>query len=144
MYNSKLERSLYQRCRDYGGSNDGIDALRYRHSHHPNTFHLSECPQRVWHATTIASGYTSKWSHGVPFNHSSAQTNFASSLRMEHLCQSSQTSTIRNAPENPLFLQVNQRPLHIMSCFKNRLPCSMYCKCGGQCENGGSVPDGCH
>ena len=40
---------------------------------------------------TIASGYTYKWSHGVPFNHSSAQTNLASSLRMEHVCQSSQT-----------------------------------------------------
>ena len=83
-------------------------------SHHPNTFHLSECPQLVGHATTIASGYTYKCSHGVPSNHSSAQTNLASSLIMEHLCQSSQRSTIRNAPKNPLFLQVNQPPLHIM------------------------------
>ena len=30
------------------------------------------------------------------------------------------------------------------TCFNNRLPCSMYCKCGGQSENGGSVTtDGC-
>ena len=29
------------------------------------------------------------------------------------------------------------------TCFKIRLPCSMFCKCRGQCENGGSVPDGC-
>ena len=57
---------------------------------------LERMPQQVGHATTIASGYTYKWSHGVPLNHSSlnhssAQTNLASSLRMEHLCQSSQT-----------------------------------------------------
>ena len=29
------------------------------------------------------------------------------------------------------------------TCFKNRLPCSMFCKCGVQCENGDAVPDGC-
>ena len=47
--------------------------------------------QSLLHATTIASGYSCKWPHGVPFNHSSAQqTNLASSLRMEHLCQSLQ------------------------------------------------------
>ena len=114
-------------------------------SHHPNTFHhLSECPQQVGHATTIASGYTYKCSHGIPSNHSSAQTNLASSLIMEHLCQSSQRSTIRNAPENPWFLQSTKRLCTSYTCFKNRLPCSMYCKCRGQCENGGSIPEGCH
>ena len=60
-------------------------------SHHPKTFHLSECLQQVGRATTIASRCTYKWTHGVPFNHTSALTNLASSLRMEHVCQSSQT-----------------------------------------------------
>ena len=89
MYYSKLERSFYQRC------TVAVNAVSMRsvvvNSYHRNMFHLSGCLQRVGHATTIASGYTYKSSHGVPFNHSSAQTNLASSLRMEHLCQSSQT-----------------------------------------------------
>ena len=61
-------------------------------SSHPNAFHLSTCLQQVGHArTTIASGNTYKWSYGVPVDHSSAQTNVDSSLRLEHLCQSLQT-----------------------------------------------------
>ena len=56
-------------------------------SQQSNTFHLSACLQQVGHATTIASGYPYKWSHGVPFNHCSAQTNLASRLIMEHLYQ---------------------------------------------------------
>ena len=89
MYYSKLERNLYQRCT----VEVKTVSMRFAivNSHHPNTFHLSEYAQQVGHATTIASGYTYELSHGVPFNHSSAQTNLASSLRMEHLCQSSQT-----------------------------------------------------
>ena len=60
-------------------------------SHHRNTFHLSACLQQGGVATTIAPGYTYKWPYGVPFDHSSAQTNCVSSMRMEHLCQSLQT-----------------------------------------------------
>ena len=75
----------------YGGSKDSVDALRYRQFTSPKYVPLERMPPTSRHATTIASGYTYKWSHGVPFNHSSAQTNLASSLRMEHLCQSSQT-----------------------------------------------------
>ena len=89
-------------------------------SHHPNTFHLRACLQQVGHAcTTIASGYTYKWPHGAPFHQSSAQQmNLASSLRMEHLCQSVQArlqhhqqfTTIYHLPSGFLSLR-NEEPL---------------------------------
>ena len=48
MYYSKLERSLYQRCRDYGGSKDSLDALRYRQFTSPKYVPLERMPPTSW------------------------------------------------------------------------------------------------
>ena len=138
MYYSKLERSLYKH------STVEVKAVAIRsvivNSHHPNAFHLSECIQQVGHVTTSASGYTYTCAHGVPCNHSSAQTNLAS---IEHLGQSSQT-----------WLQQHQKcseksvvPASKPTAFAHHVPasrigCRAACTaiCGGQCENGSSIP----
>ena len=48
MYYSKLEISLYQRCRDYGGSKDSLDALRYRQFTSPKYVPLERMPPTSW------------------------------------------------------------------------------------------------
>ena len=117
-------------------------------SSHPNAFHLSTCLQQVGHAcTTIASGYINKWAYGVPFDHSSVQTNVDSSLRMEHLCQSLQTRLQQHQKCSEKSVVLASQPSFFAQqtpkWFKTWLPCSIYGKCGGQCQNDGSVTDEC-
>ena len=118
----------------YGGSEGSLDALRYRQFRSPKYVPLERMhPTRVHlQVVTLCAlrcpdefGFKLENEALVPIITDEAPA--PSEMLRQIRCSCKSTNRLCTS----------------CTCFNNRLPCSMYCKCGGQCENGGSVTDGC-
>ena len=131
----------------YGGSDGSLDALRYHQFTSPKYVPLERMPP-----TSRACYYHCLRVHLQVVTWCALQS---------LLCPGEFGFKLENGALVPIITDKAQAPPEMLrkircsckstnrictscTCFKNRLPCSMYCKCGGQCENGGSfTTDGC-